>query len=87
MINDTSTAIYNTAGNGPSFGSYKGNYYCDIAIFNNSNIITGNYADFGSSYNLPSGYSYGQSNTRSYLAGSYNSWLTTEIEVFKIYFS
>ena len=87
MINDTITAIYNIAHFGPSFGNYAGSYYCDIKISNNSNINTENRADFGSSYNLPSGYSYNQSNTRSYLAGNYNSWLTTEIEVFKIYFS
>ena len=87
MINDTSTALFNYFDFGPCFGTNAGSYYSDIRIYNNSNKSTGSKADFGSSYNLPPGYSYGQANTRSYLAGNYENWLTTEIEVFQIFFN
>ena len=61
-----------------------GVYYCDIAVALDG---TYNYADFGASYNLPSGYSWGTTATRNYLAGSYNTWTTTEIEVYRIYWN
>jgi hypothetical protein len=82
-VRDPSTAIRPSMP-GPSFGSYKGSNEMDIYVTDNSNISTGSRSDFGASYNLPSGYQQEQSNTLSYLAGSYNSWLTTEIEVFQI---
>jgi hypothetical protein len=69
---------------GPTFGSNDGSNDMDIYVRENSNISTGSQSDFGASYNLPSGYQQEQLNTQSYLAGSYNSWLTTEIEVFQI---
>ena len=81
MVQDATTAIKNWAGKGPIFGSYKGSLYCDILINDLSNN-TGGYADFGASYNLPLGYIWGSVNSRSYLAGSYQGWKTTEIEVF-----
>jgi hypothetical protein len=77
------TAIFNK-GDGFAFGSYEASFYCDINIQSSSNFNVTNYADFGASYHLPSGYKYGESNTRSYLAGRYLGWLTTEIEVFQI---
>jgi hypothetical protein len=79
-VRDSSKAIWNSQGRGPAFGSYEGSYYCDILIGYN----LGNYADFGASYSLPQGYSYGSSNTRSFLAGSYSSWTVTEVEVYKL---
>jgi hypothetical protein len=81
MVRDATTAICNWAGYGPIFGSYKGSYFCDILIKDFSNIY-GGYADFGASYDLPLGYTWESANSRSYLAGSYLNWNTTEIEVF-----
>ena len=78
-VRDSNTAIYNRADFGPSFGSYVDKYYCDIYIQNNSNTDKGSLADFGSSYNLPDGYKHGEAQARSYLAGNYNKWLSTEI--------
>ena len=74
MVRDASFAILHEP-SGPTFGQGTSD------IFINGN---GGHANFGHSYNLPSGYTYGQSNTKSYLAGSYDSWVTTEIEVFQI---
>jgi hypothetical protein len=79
-VRESSTAIWNRSYQGPAFGSYSGLYMCDILIGYNN----GNYADFGASYTLPQGYSYGSSNTRSFLAGSYSSWSVIEMEVYKL---
>ena len=86
-VRDSNTAIINSAGFGPIFGSYEDKYYCDICIKNNSNTEKGSLADFGSSYNLPDGYKHGEAQTRSYLAGNYNKWLSTEIEVYQVHFT
>jgi hypothetical protein len=72
-------AVYSGVGYGLTFGwSY------DIYVRNYSNVYGGS-TNFGRSYKLHSGYTYGQSNTEKYLAGSYNKWSTTEIEVFPTY--
>ena len=58
----------------------SGNY--DICIHPNSNVSTGSQSQIGC-YNppiYPSGSDY-----RTFLAGSYDSWLTTEIEVYQIF--
>ena len=81
-VRDSTTALYAWSSAGPTFGTYVGSYYCDIIVGLDGPY---NYADFGASYNLPSGYSYGTTTTRNYLAGSYNTWTTTEIEVYRIY--
>ena len=57
--------------------------YCDIYVRSNSNTETGSYTNFGVSYELPEGYTYTES-AKNYLAGNYNQWLTTEIEVFEL---
>jgi hypothetical protein len=82
-VRDASTAIMNNSP-APAFGSYVSSNDNDIYVNENSNVNTGSRSDFGASYNLPSGYQQEQSNTQSYLAGSYANWLTTEIEVFQI---
>lgn len=81
-VRDSSTAIYTWSNSGPTFGSYVGSYYCDIAVGLDANY---NYADFGASYNLPPNLSYGSNAARSYLAGAYNTWNKTEIEIYRIY--
>ena len=81
-VRDPTTALFAWSSVGPAFGSYVGKYFCDIAVGLDSGT---NYADFGASYNLPSGYSWGTPATRSYLAGTYDTWKTNEIEVYRIY--
>ena len=74
-------AQYALCGNsscGPTFGRGY-----DIYICNQSNTKIGSYSNFGHSYNLPNGYTYGQ-NTKDFLAGKHNQWKTTEIEVYQI---
>ena len=63
---------------GPIFGGGH-----DICIKNQSNTAVGSYCNFGHSYNLPNGYTY-EGNAQSFLAGNYNQWTTTEIEVYQI---
>lgn len=79
---DSSHALYLVSSFGPAFGSYIGSYYCDIEVGLDSG---NNYADFGASYNLPSGYSWGSAASRSYLTGAYTAWTTSEIEVYQIF--
>ena len=62
---------------GPRFG---GN---DIYICDQSNTTSRSRSNFGYSYNLPNGYTYG-GNAQDFLAGNYTQWTTTEIEVYQI---
>ena len=61
---------------GPTFGAN------DIYICNQSNTTVGSCSNFGHSYNLPYGYTY-EGNAQSFLAGNYDKWKTTEIEVYQ----
>ncbi len=70
-------ALYGYSSYGPSFG------YNDICILNESNTKMGSSSNFGDSYNLPNGYTYGE-NANDFLAGNWNKWITTEIEVYQI---
>ena len=81
-VADPSTAIWNNPNTGPAFGSYLYYNFCDILV--GYGISYSNYADFGSSYSLPSNYAYGFQDTRSYLAGSFYSWNVAEIEVYQV---
>jgi hypothetical protein len=76
---DSSYAMVSDSNYGPVFG---GGY--DIFVADNSNVVTGSNSNFGYGYSLPSGYIKGSSSAQSFLAGSYNGWLTTEIEVFQL---
>ncbi len=76
-------AIYGGERYGPTFGGGH-----DIKIIDKSNINTGSYTYFCSSYQCPAGYSFGDT-SKSFLAGIHSGvlnsgWLTTEIEVFQI---
>ena len=74
---------------GPTFG---GGF--DVYVRNSSNNYlkdqldgyTPCYSNFGHSYELPPGYTYGSIDTKSYLAGAYINWFTTEIEVYQVFF-
>ena len=68
-------AIYRYSGYGPRFGDGP-----DLYIHNNAASNTISFTNFGFSYNLPPGYTYGRINTRFLLAG--NFWFTpSEVEV------
>jgi hypothetical protein len=79
MVRDPSFAIGNYAIEGPTFG--KG--YSDIFLTLSNGGYIG-HTNFGNSYSLPAGYSYGQEKTKSYLAGSYSGWIVSEVEVFQL---
>ena len=82
-VADPSTAIWNNPNTGPVFGSHLNFKFSDIFV--GYGVSYPNYADFGSSYSLPSAYGFQDQNTRSYLAGSF-SWNVAEIEVYKVYY-
>jgi hypothetical protein len=82
MVRDPNYAIGNFYIHGPIFGSGYGSG-SDIYL-NLANRVSQGYTNFGNSYNLPSGYSYEQRNTQSYLAGSPSGWVTIEVEVFQL---
>lgn len=79
-IKQAQDAVYSCSNYGPVFGGG----YADIFIINKSNVNFGSCTNFGDSYQLPDGYTKGCENTKSYLAGNYNQWVTVEIEVYQI---
>ena len=60
---------------GPIFGGGA-----DLLIANNAGSLSYSYTDFGWSYNLPLGYTFGQTNTLSLLGGSHY-FTPSEVEV------
>jgi hypothetical protein len=54
----------------------------DIYLIDRSDINTGSYTNFGRSYALPSVKS--SEDRTSFLAGNFDNWLTTEIEVYQL---
>ena len=76
-IKNSQYATYSPVIYGPTFGAGHDMYIC-----NRSDIKAGSYTNLGYSYTCPAGLS----DCRSYLAsGSYNTWLTSEIEVYEIF--
>jgi hypothetical protein len=69
-------AIYTHPGYGPTFGGGH-----DLYIVNNADKNRNSRTNFGYTYRAPSGYSYGNSNTKALLAGSYQ-FSPTEVEVY-----
>ncbi len=78
MVTQPRWAIIGPSTYGPIFGTGH-----DISIIDKSNINTGSYTNFCYSYLCPSGYSLGAS-SNAFLAGTYDGWLTSEIEVYQI---
>ena len=78
MISSSNFAIYGISSYGPTFGAGH-----DIYIRDQSNINTGSLS-YILSYKPPPTYPSG-SNYQTFLAGSFNNWLTTEIEVYRIF--
>ena len=71
-------AIYGYSPYGPTFGGGH-----DIFVIDSSNTNGNSYSNFGHGYQLPKNITYGSTEAKSYLAGSYN-WKTTEIEVYQL---
>ena len=71
-----SEAIYGCSTLGPTFGS--GN---DICIYNNASSGTTSFTDLGWSYAAPSGYSFGSTLARTFLAGTFK-FQPDEVETF-----
>ncbi|MDB9961598.1 HYR domain-containing protein, partial [Oceanihabitans sp.] len=67
--------IYNRADYGPTFGGGH-----DLVIYNN---LTNGYSNLGHSYECVNG-TYGSTDCRDNLAGSYNGWQIEEIEVWEL---
>ena len=61
---------------GPTFGGGH-----DVSVKNHASSNTNSYSNLGYTYSPPSGHSYLQSFTKSFLAGSYN-FQPDEVEVF-----
>ncbi|KAJ5077806.1 pep-cterm sorting domain-containing protein [Anaeramoeba ignava] len=74
-----SHAIYSGLSYGPMFGD--GTYGNDFWL--SSNLQPG-YSNIGYSYNLPNGITYNTNEGKSYLAGSFNSWVVDEVETYFI---
>ena len=68
-------AIFCYSGCGPTFGGGNDLYICSNPQVNQSS------SNFGHTYQLPTGYVYGNEQAKNLLAGQYR-FLTTEIEVF-----
>ncbi len=73
MVRNATYAIYGNPNYGPTFGN------SDICIKDESNIKVGSSTNFGFAYHYPENV-----DSKSFLAGSYIEWLTTEIEVFQM---
>ncbi|KAJ5077588.1 pep-cterm sorting domain-containing protein [Anaeramoeba ignava] len=72
-------AIYSRLNRGPYFGNPT--YFGDFSL---KEKLQNGYSNFGLSYNLPNGITYGTNEAKSYLAGSYNSWVVDELETYFI---
>ncbi|KAJ5066961.1 pep-cterm sorting domain-containing protein [Anaeramoeba ignava] len=70
-------AIYSNLNYGPTFGD--GGY--DFCLSYN---LQPGLSNFGYSYNPPNGITYGTNEAKSYLAGSYSSWVVDELETYFI---
>ena len=73
MVSNATYAIYGNPNYGPSFAY-------DIVIKHKSNINIDSFSDLGWAYHYPAE----NGDRKSFLAGNYDSWLTTEIEVYQI---
>ncbi|KAJ5075724.1 pep-cterm sorting domain-containing protein [Anaeramoeba ignava] len=79
--NGKGRAICSNLSYGPLFGEYNNGYTGDFYL--ESNLQPGG-SNFGYSYNLPNGITYGTNEAKSYLAGSYTSWVVDELETYFI---
>ena len=75
-VKSSQHATYCHSGYGPTFGGGH-----DLYIATQCNANTASYTNLGHSYHLPTGYSYGHTNTQNVLAGSH-SFTVSDYEVF-----
>ena len=81
-VKNSNESIFRDPINGPIFGC---DVHYDLFIKDYSNINTGSYSWLGKSYQRPDGFEPDDDfNMKKFLAGSHNSWLTTEIEVYQL---
>ena len=69
-------ALNHNSAYGPTFG-----YGHDLCISNNANSNNNSNTNFGSTYQLPPGYTFNAANTNALLAGTYY-FTPSEVEVF-----
>ena len=69
-------SIYDCSSSGPTFGNGW-----DLAIYDYASSNTNSYTNLGYTYSPPSGYNYGDSFTRTFLAGTYQ-FTPDEVEIF-----
>ena len=77
VYKNSGNAVYEKSDYGPTFGVGHDLYIRDLA-----NQHKGSYTNLGHTYQAPSGTTAGQSNAQTFLAGNYNSFLVTDVEVF-----
>jgi hypothetical protein len=66
-----------------TYGAAKSGGF-EIRICDRSNENMGSYTNIGNTFECPEGYIHGNDNTKCFISGNYNQWLTTEIEVYQI---
>ena len=76
VYRNSENAIYCGSNYGPTFGGGH-----DLYISDNANINANSHINIGHTYQPPSGYNYGNANTRALLAGKQN-FSPSEVEVF-----
>ena len=69
-------SIYCGSSYGPTFGGH------DIHISNYASSNSDSYSNLGYTYSPPSGYSYGSTFARTFLAGTYWNFTPDEVETF-----
>lgn len=77
VFQHSKNAVYERSDYGPTFGGGH-----DLHIRDQANQHTGSYTNLGHTYNPPSGTIYGKNTAQTFLAGNYNSFLVSDIEVF-----
>ena len=82
MIQNSEYAICGYSAYGPIFGGGASGH--DILIVDNSDKNKGSFTHFGSCFLTPAGKTGTNDTTKSFFAGTYADWLTTEIEVYRI---
>ena len=65
---------------GPSFGFQA----YDLKIVSYSNRFASSTSNLGYTFQLPEECTYNSNCTKTFFAGSYTGWLTTEIEVYQM---
>ena len=76
VYRNSQNAFYHSSGYGPTFG-----HGTDLYISNDANSNNNSNTNFGSTYQLPPGYTHAAANTKALLAGTFQ-FAPSEVEVF-----